>query len=573
MLASKKIKNLTYLLSLLLLVFFISPIKITRAGDVQAIEIVSPQNNTVSATLDSYKFSLTYKVLPVSGQPAIDAIVFTAKIDDKLHQIRPGSPAATPTDALYVVNKTKDANTIGKTFTVNWEDFNPAPSPDAGIYSWSLSDYYTKKVYGNGSFVFKKHEIPTDAGWYYILKYKHTNSPAYFFVVSGPDYSKSEKSCNDDKISVLAKDKEAIAESPLGDCQNYPDGRPETPEDTSPEASTDTTYTLLQPLGDFSKIDTLPNEATNPCPFGNYFNIMFKIFLGVCAVLAMIMIVWGGVQYMTSDLATSKEEGKKYMTNAILGLLLALGAFAILNTLNPDLLTICLNNMKPVTITIDETGQEYRLSQTQKTDTKFKRTSYYAKIKTISAQHNIPPCLLQVAIQRESGGVEKLVGHDENVANAGIRSRRDFISSGLKYNKSTFAPGTKTDPRITQSSFKNDKDWGNTIFSASNPTASDLGIDWRFSHSIGLFGVTFGPNNLPPAGAKELLNNPDKDIQRAADIMTNFYNQCNKNIENTWRAYGSGSCNGGQGKPASSFINIEAPLRTGLYNQCVTQDN
>ncbi len=65
---------------------------------------------------------------------------------------------------------------------------------------------------------------------------------------------------------------------------------------------------------------------------------MIKVLIGIAAVLAMIMIVAGGIQYMTSGLVSSKEAGKHRITNAIIGLLIALGAYIILFTINPNLL-------------------------------------------------------------------------------------------------------------------------------------------------------------------------------------------------------------------------------------------
>ena len=65
---------------------------------------------------------------------------------------------------------------------------------------------------------------------------------------------------------------------------------------------------------------------------------MIKIFIGLCAVLSVVMIVIGGIEYMTSELAHSKEDGKNRIMQAILGLLIALGSWALLNTINPDLL-------------------------------------------------------------------------------------------------------------------------------------------------------------------------------------------------------------------------------------------
>ncbi len=50
------------------------------------------------------------------------------------------------------------------------------------------------------------------------------------------------------------------------------------------------------------------------------------------------MIAMGGIEYMGSELISSKEAGKDKIQNAIFGLLIALGAFALLNTIHPDLL-------------------------------------------------------------------------------------------------------------------------------------------------------------------------------------------------------------------------------------------
>ncbi|KKQ33857.1 MAG: hypothetical protein US45_C0004G0018 [Candidatus Nomurabacteria bacterium GW2011_GWA1_37_20] len=77
--------------------------------------------------------------------------------------------------------------------------------------------------------------------------------------------------------------------------------------------------------------------------FGSYLNLMIKIFIGLCAVLSVVMIVIGGLEYMTSELISSKEAGKEKVTGALLGLLIALGAYALLFTINPDLLKSDIN--------------------------------------------------------------------------------------------------------------------------------------------------------------------------------------------------------------------------------------
>ncbi|MBP7006793.1 MAG: M15 family metallopeptidase [Candidatus Pacebacteria bacterium] len=97
----------------------------------------------------------------------------------------------------------------------------------------------------------------------------------------------------------------------------------------------DTGYTYLAPLSEDKSFDPAQENALS-----KYINIIVKIAIGIAAVLAVIMIVMGGIQYMTSELISSKEEGKKRITNAILGLLIALGAYLILFTINPNLLKL-----------------------------------------------------------------------------------------------------------------------------------------------------------------------------------------------------------------------------------------
>jgi len=103
------------------------------------------------------------------------------------------------------------------------------------------------------------------------------------------------------------------------------------------------TYKLLAPIGDFT-------EA--PSNIGDYFNIIFKIAIGLCGALAVIMIIIGGIQYMGDESIFGKTEAKSKITAAIFGLLIALGSYALLNTINPALLGGKIN-IKQVSAEID----------------------------------------------------------------------------------------------------------------------------------------------------------------------------------------------------------------------------
>lgn len=125
----------------------------------------------------------------------------------------------------------------------------------------------------------------------------------------------------------------------------------------TPPSTPPTNYQLLAPLPNPSNpnepLTTFDSTGAGGGALGGYLNLMIRLFIGICAVLAVIMIVIGGIQYMTTELISSKEEGKKRIMGAIFGLLLALGAYTLLNTINPDLLNTDLKSLKGVTVEVN----------------------------------------------------------------------------------------------------------------------------------------------------------------------------------------------------------------------------
>jgi hypothetical protein len=115
----------------------------------------------------------------------------------------------------------------------------------------------------------------------------------------------------------------------------------------------DKTYNLLAPLPDGNGGTMNTFDPTGDNKIGVYLNLIIKLFIGICAVLAVIMIVWGGIEYMTSELISGKEAGRERITNAIFGLILALGAWTLLYQINPNLLNTNLSSLKDVTVEID----------------------------------------------------------------------------------------------------------------------------------------------------------------------------------------------------------------------------
>ncbi|MCM2338940.1 MAG: lytic murein transglycosylase [Burkholderiales bacterium] len=123
---------------------------------------------------------------------------------------------------------------------------------------------------------------------------------------------------------------------------------------SSTAKDTDVIYEPLAPLpGDGGVLQKEINTQED-CAFGKYLNIIIKLIIGISAVLAMVMITMGGIEYMTSELVSEKSAGKDTIQNAILGLLIALGSYLILNTINPQLLNVCLDKLPTAEITIIE---------------------------------------------------------------------------------------------------------------------------------------------------------------------------------------------------------------------------
>lgn len=85
----------------------------------------------------------------------------------------------------------------------------------------------------------------------------------------------------------------------------------------------------LAPLPGF-----LPGQTAT---LGGFLKSFFQLLIVVAGILALLMIVIGAVTYASADAITGKSQGKEMILNAILGLIMALGAWIILNTINPKL--------------------------------------------------------------------------------------------------------------------------------------------------------------------------------------------------------------------------------------------
>ena len=76
---------------------------------------------------------------------------------------------------------------------------------------------------------------------------------------------------------------------------------------------------------------------------GNYLSILFKTLIGLAGGIAVLIIVVSGLQYILSEVPGIKSSSKGRIGEALIGLILALSAWLILNTINPDLINFKLD--------------------------------------------------------------------------------------------------------------------------------------------------------------------------------------------------------------------------------------
>ncbi|MDE1925166.1 MAG: hypothetical protein KGH79_03225 [Patescibacteria group bacterium] len=97
-------------------------------------------------------------------------------------------------------------------------------------------------------------------------------------------------------------------------------------------------YTPLEPI---PGLTTDTNGVANTFP--NLIGRLFTIGIIVGALMAVLMLTIGGIQYMVSEAVPIKTQGLSRARNALWGILLIAMSWLILHTINPQLLIFNLN--------------------------------------------------------------------------------------------------------------------------------------------------------------------------------------------------------------------------------------
>lgn len=128
------------------------------------------------------------------------------------------------------------------------------------------------------------------------------------------------------------------------------------------EAVAPSSYTVLAPLPCIESPATDNNPGVT-CPGGNgslqkqldfktYVQYTINLLIGLSAVVAVVMMVWGGIEYMYSASFSDKKMGLERAKNAVIGFVLILTSYIIMRTIDPRLVEIP-NSLVPQ-ITLNE---------------------------------------------------------------------------------------------------------------------------------------------------------------------------------------------------------------------------
>jgi lysophospholipase L1-like esterase len=132
--------------------------------------------------------------------------------------------------------------------------------------------------------------------------------------------------------------------------------------------------------------------------------------ISIAAIAATVMFVWGAFRYMLgSSGMISAARGKEIMQEAVIGMLLVLGASTILRTVNPDTLTLdalYIQGVNPFLVgnyRTDAIPSEGILSQTAVQGTAKPADAEQQIIAGVKLVPGVDPCAILAICQTESG--------------------------------------------------------------------------------------------------------------------------------------------------------------------------
>jgi hypothetical protein len=237
-------------------------------------------------------------------------------------------------------------------------------------------------------------------------------------------------------------------------------------------------------------------------PFlAQYINAAYRYMVTIVLIVSIVMVVYGGFRYLVGASMGDIKAGKKIIMDALGGMLIVLGAYMILNTINPNTLNLKVLSLEFVQFEdLEEIPVADYVAATGITPPSSQENINLAR--EVAVTMGIDPCEAEAVVRGESGGKANTIGYDANVPRVGVGSRRAFIKSGTTYKGIKFPvppgewptiPGKRCSvtqnvnaeqlAAIQNRSIRNDDRF--------DPTAPpNFGLDPHYTVGIGTFQVT-----------------------------------------------------------------------------------
>ncbi|MDF1497604.1 MAG: pilin [Patescibacteria group bacterium] len=245
---------------------------------------------------------------------------------------------------------------------------------------------------------------------------------------------------------------------------------------------------------------------------GQYIQALYKFLLGVALIASAIMIIVGGYKYIIAATGAKVESGKQMIIDALMGMVIVLGAYVILSNVNPNLTQFG-------SLTVPFVEEELFILSKKDHKALAGGSSYYngdenissdeviAKARQVAAERGIDPCIAEAIVRTESSGKIGAIGHDENFnyVRPGVtlpQARVNFLRLRIKYSGEKFSSDIPIMPSDCNASTRSTC----AEISKTGPLNDDLkidpndeyfGMDHRegFSHGFGISQLTLWPND------------------------------------------------------------------------------
>lgn len=175
-----------------------------------------------------------------------------------------------------------------------------------------------------------------------------------------------------------------------------------------------------------------------------YLNALFRLAIGIGALIAVIKVIWGGIQYMSSDSFFTKAQGIKDVQNALLGLLIILSTVVVIRLINPDILNLnVLQGLEPIQpVVIDRSGDCPPAPENSRVITScvspeerrefLRNCAADGGILSAQPETGLPECV-GGRVNTDASGEATLTRFTERYSDASIEQRRNFIQNVVNF--------------------------------------------------------------------------------------------------------------------------------------------